>query len=121
MKLITGPNPPLHRRFNEQVSIEDIRNRYRNLHEMIAKQVESLQHEEAFLNKCKNYYDKGYKDWIILLAIFNRMMNLKAKDLGLIFDSEEHLKQFLELRTLIQDAVYPTNLFLGKNWTCNLK
>jgi hypothetical protein len=127
MKLITGPNPPLHRRFNEQESIEYIRNRYRHFHETISKQVEALQHEGAFLNKCKIYYEKGYKDWVILSAIFNRMMNLKAKELGITLDSEEHLKQFLELRNLIQDAIYPADLFLGEeldtlfeinNFTC---
>ena len=65
----TGPIPPTHRKYNEQASIEFIKNRYINLRNMIEKQVELLQHDELFCDLCERYYKKGYKDWFILSTI----------------------------------------------------
>ena len=107
-----GIKPPLHRRFDEDKALEFIRNRYRHCRDKIAKQVEVLQKDAAFREKCKEYYKRGYKDWVILTAILNCMINYKVQELGLILPSEEVRNKFLELSAMLQNAVYPTKKFL---------
>ena len=107
----TGPIPPLHRKYNEQTSIEFIKNRYTNLHNVIEKQVELLQHDESFCDQCESYYEKGYKDWVILSTIHNCMMNWKANEIRLPLYMIDDRKEFKELVNLLQGVAYPTNLF----------
>jgi hypothetical protein len=104
----TGPIPPTHRKYNEHTSIEFIKNRYINLRKKIDKQVEFLQHAESFCDQCDSYYKKGYKDWLLLSTIHN----WKAIEIGrpLYMMDDREVK---ELVNLLQDVVYPTNLFLG--------
>jgi len=108
----TGIKPPLHRRFDENKALDFIRNRYFQCRKKIAKQVEVLQKDTAFREKCKEYYKRGYKDWVILSAIFNCMINFKAQELGLNLSSEEDRDKILELSNMLQNTVYPTNKFL---------
>jgi len=112
MNLGIGIRPPLHRRFDEKKALEFIRNRYRHCHDKIPKQVEALQKDPAFREKCKKLYQKGYKDWVILTAILNCMINFKARELGLDLSREEVSSRFSELSEMLQDNVYPTNEFL---------
>lgn len=120
MKSSIGPNPPLHRRFNENESREHICNRYSTLRNILAKQVEVLQQNESFRDRCNYYYGKGYKDWVILSAIHNCMMNWKAGELGLTFlEADQEL--FHDLTNQIKDAVYPVDRFLGEDFDNAIK
>lgn len=74
----TGAKPPLHRRFDEARSLELIRNRYSNLRTRIPSQVANLQADTEFTELCKSYYGRGYRDWLIVSAIFNSMLNWVA-------------------------------------------
>jgi hypothetical protein len=108
----TGPIPPTHRKYNEQASIEFIKNRYINLRNMIEKQVELLQHDELFCDLCESYYKKGYKDWLILSTIHNCMMNWKAKEVGKPLYMINDRDEVKELVNLLPGVAYPPNLFL---------
>jgi len=78
MTLITGfQKAPLHKRFNEAELLQTIVNRYRNFYKSITEQVRILQGSKEFIELCKDYYLKGYKDWIILGGIFNLLLNEK--------------------------------------------
>ena len=74
-----GMTPPIHRRFNEREAIEAICDRYGIFREKISEQVLVLQQSEQFRARCRNYYARGYKDWMLLLAIYNYMLNLQLK------------------------------------------
>jgi hypothetical protein len=98
-----------------------IRSRYRNCRQDIVEQVTALQHDPAFRKKCLDYYQKGYKDWVILAAIFNVMLNLKAQDLRLELHRKKDHKKFLELKDMIRNTVYPTSLFHKENMDMQIK
>ena len=115
MNSATGVSPPLHRRFNEQKAFDFIRNRYHQCYKKIAEQVKALQADAAFRNKCQEYYKRGYKDWVIVSAIFNCMLNWKAHELSLPVSPESARKQFLDLQNLLSDTIYPTWWFLGSD------
>lgn len=108
----TGIKPPLHRRFDQNKALEFICNRYRHCRNKIAKQVEVLQKDPTFREKCREYYKKGYKDWVILTAILNCMINFKAQEMSLNLSSEKIRNKFLKLPNVLQDTVYPTKKFL---------
>lgn len=115
MSSATGVSPPLHRRFDEKAAMRYIRNRYHHCREKIAKQVKVLQEDTSFRRKCQSFYEKGYKDWVILTAIMNCVLNWKAKEIGLTVSPEEDPKQFLELQHTLRDTVYPSRRFLGED------
>jgi len=115
MRSETGMKPPLHRRFDENKALDFIRNRYLHCRNKIEKQIEVLKKDTAFRDKCREYYNKGYKDWIILTAILNCMLNFKAQEMGLNLDemrTEEGRARFLELSNMLKNTVYPTRRFL---------
>lgn len=117
----TYPIPPLHRKYNEQTSMEFIKNRYINLRNVIEKQVELLQQDDSFCDQCESYYKKGYKDWLILSTIHNCIMDWKVNELGsplYIVDDREAVKEVLNH---LQGIVYPTNLFLGDEFEAHIK
>jgi len=117
----TGVKPPLHRRFDKEVAMHHIRNRYRELRKTISRQVGMLQKDSAFCKKCQGYYERGYKDWVIVGAIFNCMLNWKARDLGVKLPDEKEKQKVIELRESIHDAVYPTERFLGPDLDLHVK
>ena len=121
MKSIIASRPPLHRRFDEHVAITHIQNRYQESYENILKQVSVLQNDTAFRQKCRIYYDKGYKDWVILNTIYTCMLNWKANDLGLKLFSDEDRKKFIELRHSLQNAVYEPNRFISQDFDIHIK
>ena len=104
MNSATGSIPPLHRRFNKKKALQFIRNRYVGLKGDISTQVVILQQDAGILKKFQGYYEKGYKDWVILSAIFNCMLNWKAKEKGLLLrpppNREEAQKEKTELERL---------------------
>lgn len=117
----TGVKPPLHQRFDEQVAIRHIRNRYGEIRKAISRQVDVLRKENVFRQKCQGYYQSGYKDWVIVGAILNCMLNWKARDLGIDLPSEGAKQQFIELRNILSDVVYPTERFLGGDLDMHIK
>lgn len=121
----TGANPPLHRRCDERTAIRHIRRRYRVSREKIARQVEALQKDPEFLAKCRDYYRKGYKDWVILYGIVNCMLNWKARELGLLLHIEEnrgqYREQFPQLLDGLSGTVYSTNRFLGEDMDMHMR
>lgn len=123
MNSVTGSTPPLHKRFDEKKAIVHIRNRYRQIREKISKQIESLQQNRAFREKCQGYYSRGYKDWVICSAIFNCMLNWKAQEDGLKLNppsSSVDSQSFLELQNKLSGIVYPADRFLGKDMSVHL-
>jgi len=78
----TSGKLPLHRRFDQKLTLEQIRNRYRKFGPAIRPQVEELQVDTAFREYCHRLYERGYKDWMILLAIFNTMLNWRLASEG---------------------------------------
>jgi len=112
MNLKTGIKRPLHRRFDEKKALEFIRNRYRHCRSKIAKQIEVLQQDKVFQEKCKEYYKKGYKDWVIVSAVLNCMINLKAREIGLSLSSKKDLERLLKLSNMLRNTVYPTIMIL---------
>lgn len=83
MKL-TGFAPPLHRRFNEVQALDQIRNRYINAKEKLPNaQIQRLQKSGVFVEQCSILYASGYKDWIIVSAIYNVYLNMYlTRELG---------------------------------------
>ena len=117
----TGVKPPLHRRFDKEVAMHQIRNRYRELRKKISKQVELLQKDVLFRQKVQEYYQRSYKDWVIVGAIFNCMLNWKARELGMKLPDEKERQKLVELQELVSDAVYPTEQFLGEDFDLQIK
>jgi hypothetical protein len=93
----------LHRRFDEATSIEFIQNRYRNLHVILASQVECLQKDVETRIVFRDFYDQGFKDWHLVSAIFNIRMNWYYGDFKIAMmnppDSEK-LKEIKEIVSL---------------------
>ena len=115
MNSVTGIIPPLHRRFSERKAKQYIRNRYRNLRPKIEKQVEVLQNDKPFREKCKEYYKIGYKDWIIISAIFNCMLNWKCKELGIEYPNKDYMDKSRQQIDLLREVVYPPERFLDRD------
>lgn len=107
----TGAKPPLHRRYDEETSLKLIRNRYAALYKMIPSQVATLQADEEFRGLCQDYYEQGYKDWLILSAILNAMLNWEANKLGIDPNDSKFLERFALLQETLDDTSYPAWLF----------
>lgn len=75
-------SPPLHRRFDEQKALRQIAERYQGCRGRIPTQVKMLQDDEDFCALCQQYYAMGYKDWMILMAILNCVLNWKLQARG---------------------------------------
>lgn len=118
MESATGQKAPLHRRFDEKKAIRYISNRYVGLKQDIADQVRALQADTAIIKKFSAYYDLGYKDWVILSAIFNCMINWKRAELsgpmkmpGSENDVIEEKERIKATRNLLKGKVYPPSWF----------
>src|SRR4051812_21162242 len=112
MTSITGSTAPLHRRFNEQDSLRQIRNRYLGMKDEIADQVNALQRDERFLSRCGEFYTRGYKDWHILSAILNLMLQLRCRELKLNLNKREDAERMKKVPKELRGRVYPTESFL---------
>jgi hypothetical protein len=82
MASTTGGKPPTHRRFDRAASMEQIRNRYARLRRILDRQVPLLQRDPVFRERCAGLYERGYKDWHLLSAIFNMRLNWELRLLG---------------------------------------
>lgn len=110
-----GKTPPLHRRYNEENALEHIANRYRKCKKDIYQQVRLLQSDPLFRKKCEIYYKKGYKDWVILGAIYNCILNWMAREKEISFNSIEDSKKFIGLQDEISKKTYPSSDFMGED------
>ena len=119
MTSTTGLTPPLHRRFNESESLRQIRDRYIGL-KRIARQVALLQKDDAFLERCAAYYRSGYKDWHILAAILNYMLNREAQRRGLAWTRED-LKRKQTIVEELLDVVISVADFSGQDFEMHFR
>jgi hypothetical protein len=106
-----GQTPPLHRLFDEHKSIGTIRERYRKLQPRIGKQVSLLQNDQRFRSLCAVYYNDGYKDWHILLAIYNCMMNWSISVSDTTYDPERIAEEFKRESAKLDLPVFPPDQF----------
>ncbi|WP_397381355.1 hypothetical protein [Prosthecobacter sp.] len=105
-----GQKPPLHRRFDEADSLRQIRDRYIGLKDSIANQVSLLQKNDEFLGICRHYYSLGYKDWHILAAVLNHMLNLEADRLKLGW-SPGDMKRRQQVADDLHKIQFPSKMF----------
>src|SRR5437773_9437210 len=120
MTLTTGSTPPLHRRFNESESLRQIRDRYIGLRKSIAPQVALLQKDEAFLGRCAAYYQSGYKDWHILAAVLNYVLNREAQRRGLAWTREDLKRKQTIIENLL-NVVLPAADFSGQEFEIHFR
>lgn len=71
---------PLHRRHNSSGAIEAIEQRYSQFHQKLEPQVFVLQRNAAFRSQCSELYKRGYKDWMILGAVFNFLLQAELAE-----------------------------------------
>jgi hypothetical protein len=120
MTSTTGLTPPLHRRFNEAESLRQIRDRYIGLKKSIPSQVKLLQADDAFLDRCGVYYQRGYKDWHILAAILNFMLHREAERHGLGWTSDD-VDRRKKLIDELSTVVLPADEFAGENFELHFR
>lgn len=75
-------SPPLHRRHDLPEVTAAIKRRYQVFRTKLGPQVEILQHSDSFRLQCAQLYDLGYKDWMILGAVYNRLLQTKLTEQG---------------------------------------
>ncbi len=112
----TGPQPPVHRRFSETKALAMIRNRYRELRKMIPEQVARLQPDPDFRRMCASLYERGYKDWVILSAIYNCMFTWQLDKTEFDPLNPPSQDQFRAMQDRIQNNSYPAWRFVEENF-----
>jgi hypothetical protein len=115
MTSTTGSTPPLHRRFDEAESIRQIKDRYVGLKTRIAPQVALLQEDDGFLGHCVAYYERGYKDWHILAAVLNFMLNREAERRGFGWLRED-VRRRQKLIDELPNVILPAAEFSGREF-----
>lgn len=110
-----GSKAPLHRRFDETDSIRQIKDRYIGLKTRIAPQTTLLQKDEGFLARCVGYYGRGYKDWHILAAVLNYMLNREGQGLGFGWRAED-VSRRQKLIDELPNVLLPAPEFSGREF-----
>jgi hypothetical protein len=72
-------NASLSVKYNKEKSIEFIKNRFRNIEKCIYLTLKNLKDEIAFQSIVNKERARGYKDWQIILNIFNFIIDYKIK------------------------------------------
>jgi hypothetical protein len=85
---------------------EQVRHRYDALRARIPSQVAALQLDKDFRSLCKLYYGKGYKDWVILSAVINCMLNWQAQRHLDLRDAGDRAR-LPTMANDLNDTVYP--------------
>ena len=111
MNRIKNTKLPLHSRYSKEKSLEMVRNRYFHLKEILCAQVPALQNDIAFCELCKEYYNNGYKDWMILSIIANIMLNIMLNKIPIPQNREEMEREVIDASEEITGKVYPTYVF----------
>lgn len=76
-------SPPLHRRHESTEARAAVAEKYRLFEERLGPQVLILQSSEVFCSQIADWYERGYKDWMILGATFNIVMQTMLAEQGL--------------------------------------
>ena len=119
--------------YNKDDSIENIKGRYKNCIIVIHLTLERLKKSEQFAVELSRLKDEGWLDWQIVLAIYNNILDLKAKILlgqnGKTYANDEEWledfqKVFHEIRFKDEVENYieiPINELIGQNLELQLK
>ncbi len=102
---------PLHRRFNEREALKAIRNRYRKIKSLIPTQIKVLQEDSDFRSLCAELYQEGYKDWVIVSAIFNSVLTWRANEMKITYGEFETICSGDSMKSLMKDAVFEPERF----------
>lgn len=87
--------------------MRDVRRRYERLEVKLKSQVLVLQSDRDFRVLCSAYYQKGYKDWLILSGIYNCVLNWRAQSHGLDLVDPSTLAKFADLGEEMCENSYP--------------
>jgi len=115
MTSVTGAHPPLHRRYNEADALQQIRNRYDGCRKKIpAKQIAMLQKSQEFCEQARRLYQQGYKDSMIVVIIYNIIMNRHFAETGVdLLNRSEAVAAMREFTVGRIRKTYPAAAFLG--------
>lgn len=119
--------------YNHDESIDNIKGRYENCTGVINLTLERLKKSDQFNAELIRLKDEGWLDWQIVLALYNNIVDLKAKNLlaqnGKTYSNDEEWledfqKTFHEIRFKNEKETYveiPINELIGKNLELQLK
>ncbi len=96
-----------------------MRNRYVRGRIAAGAQVAELQKDAAFLAEARQWYTRGYKDWVLVSAIVNGLANEMMRERDLIpLPGRPVPKQMSpdEMVEAVKGCVLPTTSFLGENF-----
>jgi hypothetical protein len=97
--------------------MEQIRDRYQVGRANISPQITALQNEETFRNACSVYYAHGAKDWMLISAVYNVILNVFLRDERVnLLDPVASRKAVEKFRSQPISTIYPVSLFLGTNF-----
>ena len=116
MTSTNGLMPPVHRRFDENQSLQFIRNRYRGMKGKFDAQLAILVADDAFLKRCEQLYADGYKDWHILSAIYNRLLTLESARRRFDLHTHEGREAHKQLANEAFTTTFPASAFDGPAW-----
>ncbi|MBI1836412.1 MAG: hypothetical protein HYR91_04015 [Flavobacteriia bacterium] len=87
-------NDSISKKYSKEKSIEGIKNRFNNCQKSIYMTIENLKQDPRFLNFIVKYRTEGFKDWQIVLSIFNFILNYKINYFEKVeFNDESTVKQ----------------------------
>jgi hypothetical protein len=78
----TRVSTPLHHRHECVEAVDAVPRRYKTFRQKLGKQVYILQKSAAFRTQCSGLYQRGYKDWMILGAVFNYLLQAELQKRG---------------------------------------
>jgi len=119
--------------YNNEYSIENIKGRYKNSLQPIHLTLERLRQSDLFNEELIKLKDEGWLDWQIVLALYNNILDLKAKNIlrqnGKTYTNDEEWlvdfqRAFLEIRFKDETETYveiPIKEIIGKNLDLQLK
>ncbi|KAB8151625.1 hypothetical protein EZY14_017105 [Kordia sp. TARA_039_SRF] len=119
--------------YNRDTSIENIRGRYKNCIDVIHLTLERLKQSDQFNSELNRLKGEGWLDWQIVLALYNNIVDLKAKNLlrqnGKKYSNDEEWledfqKIFHEIRFKDEKETYveiPITELIGQNLELQLK
>ncbi|MEH6682701.1 MAG: hypothetical protein V7724_19315 [Sediminicola sp.] len=119
--------------YNKDNSIENIKGRYKNCIGVIHLTLERLKQSDLFNAELNRLKSEGWLDWQIVLALYNNIVDLKAKNLlrqnGKTYSNDEEWledfqKTFHEIRFKDEMETYveiPISELIGHNLELQLK
>jgi hypothetical protein len=106
---------PFHRRADPKAQAEAVRHRYRRTREVGGPQIATLQRAPDFLSVARLWYDRGYRDWHVVAAVTNSMINdvLEERKIDLSRPKRPPLRHN-EMLESIRDRIFPAARFTGE-------